>query len=87
MIGVHSPEFAHEHALSYVRERIRTLNITYPVVMDNDFRIWRAYRNQYWPTLYLVDKAGRIRSTHIGEGGYDATDRMIRLLLAEPPTR
>lgn len=67
-----------------MRERIRTLRISYPVVMDNDFRIWRAYRNQYWPAMYLVDKAGWIRSVHIGEGGYEETERMIRMLLAEP---
>lgn len=83
VIGVHSPEFSHEHGRAYVRDRIAALGLKYPVVMDNDFAIWRAYHNLYWPTLYLIDKAGRIRYRHIGEGNYDATERMIRQLLAE----
>ena len=82
-IGVHSPEFGQEHAQQYVRERIAQLGITYPVVMDNDFKIWNAYRNAYWPTLYLIDKQGTIRYTHVGEGEYDQTERMIASLLAE----
>lgn len=83
VIGVHSPEFAHEHAESYVRERIARLGIRYPVVMDNDFRIWRAYKNVYWPTMYMIDKGGRIRDKTIGEGAYDQTEATIRRLLAE----
>ncbi len=84
VIGVHSPEFGHERAEAYVRNRITRLRIRYPVVMDNDFKIWRAYNNIYWPTMYLLDKAGRIRYKHIGEGNYDATEQTIRTLLAEP---
>jgi thiol-disulfide isomerase/thioredoxin len=84
IIGVHSPEFAHEHEEGYVRRRIATLGIRYPVVMDNRFRIWRAYNNVYWPTMYLIDKAGRIRYKHIGEGRYETTEGTIRRLLAEP---
>jgi len=84
IIGVHSPEFAHEHKEAYVRGRIAALGIRYPVVMDNRFQIWRAYNNVYWPTMYLIDKAGRIRYRHIGEGNYDVTEAMIRTLLAEP---
>jgi len=84
VIGVHSPEFAYEHKEAYVRERIGTLGIRYPVVMDNAFRIWRAYNNRFWPTIYLIDKAGRIRYTHIGEGNYDVTEATIRRLLSEP---
>ncbi len=83
IIGVHSPEFAHEREEAYVRARIAKLGIRYPVVMDNGFRIWRAYNNSYWPTMYLVDKAGRIRYQHIGEGNYDVTEATIRRLLAE----
>jgi thiol-disulfide isomerase/thioredoxin len=83
IVGVHSPEFANERSAEYVREAVVKLGIRYPVVMDNDFRIWNAYHNVYWPTLYLIDKKGLIRYTHIGEGAYEETERMIKLLLAE----
>ena len=83
IVGVHSPEFDYERSAQYVRDSVAKLGIHYPVVMDNDFRIWKAYRNVYWPTLYLVDKSGLIRYTHIGEGAYDETERMIKQLLAE----
>jgi thiol-disulfide isomerase/thioredoxin len=84
VVGVHSPEFQHEHAEAYVRNRISALGVRYPVVMDNGFRIWRAYNNVYWPTTYLVDKTGRLRYKQIGEGNYDVTEATIRRLLAEP---
>ena len=84
IVGVHSPEFQHEHSQQYVQQAIAKQDIRYPVVMDNDFRIWKAYKNAYWPTLYLIDKKGAIRYSHIGEGAYDATERMIRQLLTEP---
>ena len=84
IVGVHSPEFAHEHSAAYVKRAIAREGIKYPVVMDNDFRIWNAYKNAYWPTLYLIDKKGTIRYTHIGEGEYDTTERMITKLLGEP---
>jgi len=83
IIGVHSPEFAHERSAQYVREAVGKLGIRYPVVMDNDFKIWNAYRNVYWPTLYLIDKKGLIRYSHVGEGAYAETERMIQQLLAE----
>ncbi len=84
IVGVHSPEFANERSAEYVRDSVTKLGIHYPVVMDNDFRIWNAYRNVYWPTLYLIDKKGLIRYTHIGEGAYEETERMIKQLVAEP---
>jgi thiol-disulfide isomerase/thioredoxin len=84
VVGVHSPEFAHEHSQQYVQQSIAKEGIKYPVVMDNDFKIWDAYKNVYWPTVYLVDKHGIIRYKHIGEGEYDTTDRTIAQLLAEP---
>ncbi len=84
IVGVHTPEFAHERSAQYVREAVAKLGIRYPVVMDNDFRIWKAYRNVYWPTLYLINKKGLIRYTHVGEGAYEETERMIKQLLAEP---
>lgn len=83
IVGVHSPEFAHERSVQYVRDAVAKLGIRYPVVMDNDFKIWNAYRNIYWPTLYLIDKQGLIRYSHVGEGAYDETERVIQQLLAE----
>ncbi len=85
IVGVHSPEFNYERTEAYVRQSIAKLGVKYAVVMDNDFRIWRAYNNVYWPTIYLVDKKGVIRYKHIGEGAYDETERMIKQLLAEVP--
>lgn len=84
IVGVHTPEFAYEHSQQFVQESIARRGLTYPVVMDNDYKIWDAYGNIYWPTLYLIDKKGYIRYTHIGEGDYDVTDRTIAQLLAEP---
>jgi thiol-disulfide isomerase/thioredoxin len=83
IVGVHSPEFANEHSTQYVQHSIAKLGIRYPVVMDNEFRIWRAYSNSYWPTLYLVDKNGVIRYSHIGEGEYARTEQVIARLLSE----
>ena len=83
VVGVHTPEFAHESKVAYVREAIARLGIAYPVVMDNDRRIWDAYHNAYWPSLYLIDKRGRIRYTHFGEGDYDVTERQIVDLINE----
>ena len=83
VIGVHSPEFQHEHDLGNLKEAIARLDVPYPVTQDNDFRIWKSYRNRYWPSLYLIDKQGHIRYTHIGEGNYDHTEEAISALLAE----
>jgi peroxiredoxin len=83
VIGVHSPEFAREHKLENLQAAMERLNVTYPVTQDNDFRIWRSYRNRFWPTMYLVDKNGHIRYVHIGEGGYEETEEVIQALLAE----
>jgi thiol-disulfide isomerase/thioredoxin len=82
-VGVHTPEFSHERAEAYVRRKVADLGIKYPVVMDNGYRIWRAYNNGYWPTIYLVDKKGLIRYSHIGEGNYEQIEDMIQRLLAE----
>ncbi len=83
VIGVHTPEFPREHKLENLRAAIERLNVTYPVAQDNDYRIWRSYRNRFWPAMYLVDKKGHIRYVHIGEGGYEETENVIRALLAE----
>jgi peroxiredoxin len=83
VIGIHSPEFEYEKELNNVQDAIARLGVPYPVAIDNDFHTWRAYRNRYWPTLYFIDKAGRIRHVHIGEGDYEQSEQIIRALLAE----
>ena len=83
IIGVHSPEFDYEKDLSNVKDAVARLGVTYPVAIDNDFRTWEAYRNQYWPAMYFVDKAGQLRHVHIGEGDYEYSEQVIRALLAE----
>ena len=69
VIGVHTPEFAFEHNIDNVRRAVRQMGIKYPVAIDNDYSLWRAFNNQYWPALYFVDARGRIREHHFGEGG------------------
>ena len=86
IVGVHSPEFAFEREPDNVRSAVRDLEIRYPVALDNDFATWRAYENQYWPAKYLVDRDGRIRYTHFGEGAYEETESLIRRLLGERVT-
>lgn len=83
MIGVHAPEFAFEKDLGNVRKALRDLGITYPVAVDNDRTIWRAFENRYWPAHYFIDAQGRIRYHHFGEGNYAASERVIQRLLAE----
>ena len=85
IIGNHAPEFRHERKLENVRREVKALGIHYPVCIDNDFVNWKAYRNRYWPTKYLVDKRGIIRYVRIGEGGYASTEAMIERLLGESP--
>jgi thiol-disulfide isomerase/thioredoxin len=83
LIGVHTPEFAFEQDLDNVRRAVRQMRIEYPVVIDNDYAIWRAFRNQYWPALYFIDPGGRIRERHFGEGEYDRSEKNIQRLLAD----
>ncbi len=85
IIGVHSPEFEFEKDTNNVKNAMADLGINYPVVQDNSFTIWRAYDNHYWPAHYLIDKEGRIRYTHFGEGKYEETENQIRELLGEAP--
>ena len=84
MIGNHYPEFKHEEEIDNLKQAIVDLNITYPVAQDNDGQTWRAYNTRYWPTLYLIDKQGRLRYSHIGEGRYAETEAAIQALLDEP---
>ncbi len=83
IIGVHSPEFAFEKDQHNVEQAVRDLGITYPVAMDNQYAIWNAFSNQYWPAHYLIDATGKIRQQHFGEGAYQETEQMIQTLLRE----
>ncbi|CAH1903832.1 Cytochrome c biogenesis protein CcdA [Candidatus Nitrotoga sp. HW29] len=83
IIGVHAPEFAFEKDQRNVQQAIHDLGITYPVVMDNQYVIWNAYKNEYWPAHYLFDTNGKIRHKHFGEGAYKETEQMIQTLLKE----
>ncbi len=83
VIGVHSPEFAFEKNIENVKKAVADLGITYPVAIDNDYAIWRAFDNQYWPAHYFVDAEGHVRHHHFGEGEYDQSERVIQQLLAE----
>ena len=81
VIGVHTPEFSFEHEIDRVRQATRTWRIDYPVAVDNDYEIWRAFDNHYWPALYFVDADGVIRDHHFGEGRYERSERVIQRLL------
>jgi cytochrome c biogenesis protein CcdA/thiol-disulfide isomerase/thioredoxin len=81
LVGVHTPEFEFEKDAGNVGKAIKDFGITYPVVQDNNYAIWNAYGNQYWPADYLIDKTGKIVDTHFGEGDYDATEKKIQELL------
>jgi cytochrome c biogenesis protein CcdA/thiol-disulfide isomerase/thioredoxin len=83
VIGVHAPEFAFEKNPNNVRRAVADLNVAYPVALDNDYAIWQAFNNQYWPAHYFIDAAGRIRGHHFGEGNYDESEQTIRKLLTE----
>ncbi|HVQ12627.1 MAG TPA: redoxin domain-containing protein [Vicinamibacterales bacterium] len=83
VLGVHTPEFAFEKNLDNVRRAVKEMRIDYPIVIDNDYSIWRAFRNQYWPALYFVDPRGRIREHHFGEGEYEQSENKIRKLLTD----
>ncbi|HEX3253454.1 MAG TPA: peptide-methionine (R)-S-oxide reductase MsrB [Pyrinomonadaceae bacterium] len=84
IIGVHTPELEIERNLETVRREIAKLDIRYPVVTDNDNSTWNSYKVEAWPTWFVIDKAGRVRWMHVGEGAYDETERLIKQLLAEP---
>lgn len=83
VIGVHSPEFEFEKDLENVRRAVKAMRIGYPVAVDSDHALWRAFDNQYWPALYLIDAKGRVRYHQFGEGEYERTERVIQQLVAE----
>jgi thiol-disulfide isomerase/thioredoxin len=83
VIGVHAPEFAFEREPANVARAIKDFGIRYPVALDNNYAVWGALENNYWPAHYFVDAQGRVRYHHFGEGDYDGSERVIRQLLAE----
>lgn len=83
LIGVHTPEFGFERDVANVRRAVARVGIEYPVVIDNDYAIWRAFDNHYWPALYFLDARGRIRRHHFGEGEYIESEKAIQRLLAD----
>ncbi len=87
IVGVHTPEFAFEKDDSNVRRAVRDLGVKYPVAVDNNYAIWRAFNNEYWPAHYFVDANGKIRGHHFGEGEYDVSEKLLRELLTEAGAR
>jgi thiol-disulfide isomerase/thioredoxin len=83
IIGVHTPEFPFEHDIDNVRRSIRQMGIEYPVAIDNDYAVWRAFHNEYWPALYIVDARGRVRDHRFGEGQYEQLEKTIHTLVAD----
>jgi Thioredoxin like C-terminal domain/AhpC/TSA family len=81
VIGPHTPEFPFEHDLDNVRWAVEDMNVEYPVAVDSDYRVWRAFSNNYWPAVYIADADGRIRHHQYGEGGYDECERVVQQLL------
>ncbi|MBU4680856.1 cytochrome c biogenesis protein DipZ [Cedecea davisae] len=83
VIGVHAPEFAFERDIENVTKEAKKLGVTYPIAIDNDYRIWRAFNNQYWPAHYFIDASGHIRYEHFGEGDYARSEKVIQELLRQ----
>jgi thiol-disulfide isomerase/thioredoxin len=81
VIGVHTPEFSFEHEIDLVRRAVKEREIDYPVAADNNYEVWTAFANHYWPALYFVDREGIIRDQHFGEGRYEESERVIQRLL------
>lgn len=83
VIGIHAPEFSHERDVANVQNAIKELNIPYAVALDNDFKNWNAYRVWAWPSMFILDKQGAIRFSHVGEGAYAESEQVIVSLLHE----
>jgi thiol-disulfide isomerase/thioredoxin len=81
VIGVHTPEFSFEHDVDLIRRHVAEREIDYPVAVDNDYAVWSAFDNHYWPAEYFIDREGVIRDTHFGEGRYEQSERRIQELL------
>jgi thiol-disulfide isomerase/thioredoxin len=87
VVGVHTPEFDVEQNVDNVSRAAHNLGVEYPIAIDNDYAVWSAFANQYWPALYIADAEGRIRHHHFGEGGYERSEHVIRKLLADAGER
>jgi thiol-disulfide isomerase/thioredoxin len=87
VIGVHTPEFSFEHDIENIRRAAEVMQVRYPIAVDSDYAIWRAFDNQYWPALYFADAQGRIRHHHFGEGDYERSELVVRQLLEEAGIR
>ena len=83
LVGVHTPEFEFEKDLDNVRRAVKDMRVSYPVAVDSNYAVWRAFSNNAWPAVYLLDAQGRVRFSHLGEGEYERTERMIQQLLDE----
>jgi thiol-disulfide isomerase/thioredoxin len=83
IVGVHTPELDFERDIDQLRREVAALGVKYPIVTDQDYSTWKAYGVEAWPTLFVLDKQGRVRWTHVGEGYYDETEAVIKKLLAE----
>jgi thiol-disulfide isomerase/thioredoxin len=83
LVGVHTPEFTVEHDIGNVQRAAKAMRVDYPVAVDSDYKVWRAFGNQYWPAVYIADARGRIRYHHFGEEAYEETERVIQQLLRE----
>jgi thiol-disulfide isomerase/thioredoxin len=83
VIGVHTPEFAFEKNLDNVRRAAKDMGVDYPIAIDSDYAIWRAFKNEYWPALYFIDAKGQIRHHHFGEGEYERSEMIVQQLLSE----
>jgi thiol-disulfide isomerase/thioredoxin len=83
VIGAHTPEFSVEHEIENIRRAAQQMRVDYPIAVDNDYAVWRAFDNAYWPAVYIADAQGRIRYHHFGEGEYEQTEKVIQQLLRE----
>jgi thiol-disulfide isomerase/thioredoxin len=83
VIGVHTPEFSVEHETENIRRAAQQMRVDYPIAVDNDYAVWRAFDNAYWPAVYIADAQGRVRYHHFGEGEYEQTEKVIQQLLRE----
>src|SRR5918999_1432963 len=83
VVGVHTPEFPFERDIDNVRRAATDMNVWYPIALDSDYEVWRAFSNHYWPAVYIADAEGRIRHHQFGEGGYDDCERAVQQLLRE----
>lgn len=81
VVGIHTPEFPFERDVNNVKRALKQYQINYPVALDNEYKTWEAYQNNYWPHLFLADRQGFLRYDHIGEGAYEETEQTIRMLL------